>query len=86
MPASVGAVVARELDEVDLMGDRDRAGEVGDEDEARLQRRDENRLATGVVARDLGAELLDARIQLLGREEDVADAGVRRFYEARSSR
>jgi hypothetical protein len=66
VPAGVGAVVARELDE------RDRAREVGQEDEARLQQRDEQQVAAGVVARDLGAELADARLQLLGGEKDLA--------------
>jgi hypothetical protein len=59
VPARVGAVVAGELDEVDLVRDRDRAREVGEEDEARLQQRDQQQLAVGVVARDLGAELVD---------------------------
>jgi hypothetical protein len=72
VPAGVGAVVARELDEVDLVRDRNRAREVGQEDEARLQQRDEQQVAAGVVARDLGAELADARLQLLGGEKDLA--------------
>jgi hypothetical protein len=65
--------------------DRDRAREVGEEDEARLQQRDEEQVAAGVVAGDLGAQLADAALQLLGGEEDVADAGVQ-IYDARSSR
>jgi hypothetical protein len=56
----VGAVVAGELDEVDPVANRDRAREVGQEDEARLQQRDEQQVAAGVVARDVGAELADA--------------------------
>ena len=72
MAAGVGAVVAGELYEVDRVRDRDRAGEVGQEDEARLQQRDEQQVAAGVVARDLGAELADARLQLLGGEKDLA--------------
>jgi hypothetical protein len=48
--AGVGAVVARQLDEVDLVLDRDRAREVGEEDEARLQQRDEQQVAVLVVA------------------------------------
>jgi hypothetical protein len=66
--------------------DPDLAREIGEEDEARLQQRDEEQLAALVLAGDLGAELADARLQLLGREEDVADAGVDGFYEARSRR
>jgi hypothetical protein len=75
--AGVGAVVARQLDEVDLVLDRDRAREVGEEDEARLQQRDEQQVAVLVVARDLRAQLLDAAAQLVGAEEDLADACVR---------
>jgi hypothetical protein len=86
MAAGVGAVVAGELDEVDSVANRDRAREVGQEDEARLQQRDEQKVAAGIVAGDVGAELADARLQLLGREKDLADAGVRRSYDARSSR
>jgi hypothetical protein len=57
--------------------DRRRAREVGEEDEARLQRADENRLASFVVARDLGAELTDPRGELIRREIDLADPRVR---------
>jgi len=65
--------------------DPDRARKVGEKDEARLQQRDEEEVAVGVVLADLRTELADARAQLLGAEEDVADAGVL-FYEARSNR
>jgi hypothetical protein len=85
VPARVGAVVAGELDEVDLVRDRNRAGEVGEEDDARLQQRDEQQVAVRVVPCDLGAELVDAGLKLLGGEEDVAYAGVA-DYDARSSR
>jgi len=64
--AGVGAVVAGELDEVDSVRDRDRAGEVGQEDEARLEQRDEQQVAAVVVAGDVCAELANARFQLLG--------------------
>jgi hypothetical protein len=74
--ARVGAVVAGELDEVDLVRDRDRAGEIGEEDDARFQQRDQQQVAVGVVPCDLGAELVYPRLQLRGGEEDVADAGV----------
>jgi hypothetical protein len=83
--AGVRAVVAGQLDEVDLVLDPDCAREVGEEDEARLQQRDEQQLAALVVARDVGSELFDAAAQLLGGEEDLADAGVG-LYDARSSR
>jgi len=85
VPAGAGAAVAGELDEVDLVEDRDRPREVGEEDDARLQRSDQEQLALGVVARDVGAELLDARPQFLGAEEDLADARIG-GYDARSSR
>jgi hypothetical protein len=75
--AGVGAVVARELDEVDRVWNRDRAREVGQEDEARLQQRDEQQVATGVLAGDLRAELIDPSSQLVGCEKDLADAGIR---------
>jgi hypothetical protein len=65
--------------------DPELAREVGEEDEARLQERDQQQLAALVVAGDLGAELVDARVQLRGGEEDVAYAGID-GYEARSSR
>jgi hypothetical protein len=86
MPTGSGAVVARELDEVDLVGDRDCAREVRQEDEARLQEGDQEQLAALVVLGDLGAELGDALSQLRGTEEDVSESRVARFYDARSSR
>jgi hypothetical protein len=74
--------VARKLEEVDRVGDRDRAREVGEEDEARLQRGDEERLPTGVVAGDVAAELADTCGQLLPRQVDLADGA--RLYDASS--
>jgi hypothetical protein len=74
--AGVGSVVAGQLDEVDLVRDGNRAREVGQEDEARLQQRDEQQLAVLVVPRDLCAELRDAVAQFLRAEEDLSDAGV----------
>ena len=62
MPALVGAGrVARELDEVQAVMDPDRTRKVGDEDDARLEGRDEERLSTLVVTGDLAAELADTR-------------------------
>jgi hypothetical protein len=55
---------------------RHRAGQVGEKDEARLERADEERLAALVVTRDLGSELADARRDGVGREVDLADARV----------
>ena len=74
MPSGGGAAVAGELDEIQLMRDRDGAREVRDEEQRAFQRRDEDRLATGVVLGDLRAELGDARLDLLGGEVRVADA------------
>jgi len=42
--------------------DEECAGEVGKEDDAGLQRADEQRLAAFIVARDLAAELANARV------------------------
>jgi hypothetical protein len=61
--------------------DRQRPREVGEEDEARLEAADEDRLAARVVGADLGAQLLDPRGDLGGGEVDLADGvvGVRRL-------
>ena len=77
--------VARKLAEVEPVRDGSRAGEVGDEDEARLQRRDEQRLTAVVVARELAAELSNACLQLPAREVDLAEA-LAAAYDASSSR
>src|SRR5882672_9414149 len=84
--AHLRVAVTGELDEVERVRDRDRPREVRDEDEARLQRADQDRLAAVVVARDLGAELVHARAELVGRKVDLADPRVRGelSYEARS--
>jgi hypothetical protein len=57
--------------------DRQGAGEVREEDEARLQGADEDRLAPVVVAGDLGAELADTGRDLGRRQVDLADPVVR---------
>jgi len=85
MAARVRAVVPGELDELDLVRNRDRPREVGEKDDARFEQRDEQQLALGVVVRDLRAELLDASTKLLRREEDLSDAVVG-DYDATSSR
>jgi hypothetical protein len=76
--------VARELEEVEPVWNRERSREVGDEDDAGLERCDEERLEAVVIARDLGAQLADARLQLLAGEVDVPQP--RRPYDASSSR
>jgi hypothetical protein len=77
--------VARELDEVEPMRDPERAREICDEDEARLQGRDEQRLTSVVVTCEVAAELADACLQLLAREVDLAEARAP-SYDASSSR
>ncbi len=76
------AAVARELDEVERVRNREGAREVDEERDGGLQRADEQRLAAGVVAGELCAELGDARADLLGREVDLSDPVVGGAYEA----
>jgi hypothetical protein len=68
----VGAV-RRELDEVEGVGDADGARQVRDEDDARLEGRDEERLTAAVVADDLAPELADTVGQLPSGEVDLAN-------------
>jgi hypothetical protein len=56
------------------MEDRHGAAEVGKKDDARLQQADQQRVATGVVERDLLAQLGDTCSDLPGTEIDVPDA------------
>jgi hypothetical protein len=58
------------------VGDRQRPRQVGEEDDARLQRRDQDGLQPLVVRGDRGAELVDARLELLRAEVNVSDAFV----------
>ncbi|HEX3453631.1 MAG TPA: hypothetical protein VHS03_03330 [Gaiellaceae bacterium] len=58
------------------MHDLHRARQVGEEDEARLQATDQDRLAARVVPADLLPELFDARADLVGGEVDLADPAV----------
>jgi hypothetical protein len=74
--ALVVLAVARQLDEVEGVVDPRGAGEVADEGDARLERADEQRLLAGIVARELGAQLADAGADLVGVQEDLADALV----------
>ena len=69
-------LVAGQLEEVELVRDGDRAREVGQEDETRLQRRDEEWILALVVAGDVGAELSDACGDLGGGEVDLPDARI----------
>jgi hypothetical protein len=74
--ALVVLAVARELDEVERVMDGDRAREVADERDARLQRADEERLAAGVLAGDLGADLAYTGADLDGVEKYFTDPVV----------
>jgi hypothetical protein len=68
--------VPGELDEVERVVDGRRPREVADEGDARLERSDEERLLPLVVTRQLGRDLADAGGDLVGVEEDLADALV----------
>jgi hypothetical protein len=75
-PAAAVAVVSREGDEIEVVDDRQRPREIGDEDDRGLQRRDKDRLEPFVVGGDLRAELLDPSLDLLGGEVRLADPSV----------
>jgi hypothetical protein len=70
------AVVRRELDEIQVVQNRRRAREVRKEDEARLERRDEQRLEAVVVRRNLGSEFRDPASNLVPAEVYLADPMV----------
>jgi hypothetical protein len=56
--------------------DRQRPRQVGEENDAGLQRRDEQRLELLVIAGDLSAQLRYPGGDLAGRQVDVADGRV----------
>jgi hypothetical protein len=68
--------VAGQLDEVERVMDRQAAREVAQERDAGLQRPDQQRLTAFVVAAEVGADLAYAGLDLVGVEEDLADALV----------
>src|SRR3954463_9015647 len=74
VPAGCGTAVACELDEVQLVDRRNRAREIGGEEERSLGGPPEHETAVAVVSRDLGSELGDARLDLLLGEIGLADA------------
>ncbi len=76
MAAHPCAAVAGELDEVHRVKDRDRTREVSRKDETRLEGTDEHRLAAGVIARDLRADLPHPSGKLRRREVDLPDPVV----------
>jgi hypothetical protein len=69
--------IAGQLDELEVVEDGQRPREVGEEDDARLQRRDEQGLAAVVVGSQLASQLPDAGGDLGGSEVDLADPLVR---------
>jgi len=69
-----GTAVAGELDEIELVYERDRTRQVGDEKQRTFERRDEQQIETGVVRGDLGTQFADPRLNLLGGEVGLADA------------
>ena len=78
--------VARDRHEVDLARDRDRAHQVGHEEDRALEHADEQQLAAGVVGGDLRAELADARLQALLVDQDLADRPARARSATRGTR
>jgi hypothetical protein len=59
-----------------VVEDRGRPRKIGEEDETRLQRRDKQRLEPVVVGGNLRTELLDAALDLVAAEVDLADTSV----------
>ena len=57
-------------------GTLDLAHQVGEEEHRALQHADQQQVAVRVVSRDLGAELAHAVLEVVGLDEDLADAGV----------
>ena len=92
VPTGRAAGVSGQLDELEVMEDRQRARQVGEEDDAGLERRDEQRLEPVVFACQLCPDLPDARADLGSAEVDLADPAVcgydasfRRYRWARRS-
>jgi hypothetical protein len=80
--AGRGARVSGQLDEIELVRDGYRPGEIREEDDARLQRRDEDGVAAVVVRGDVAPELPDPRRDRGRGEKDLPDALVAGPYEA----
>jgi virulence-associated protein VagC len=74
--AVVVVPVTGQLEEVEVVEDRDRARQVAEKRDAALQRADEQRLSPGVVRCQLGADLAYPGADLVGVEEDLSDAFV----------
>jgi hypothetical protein len=72
-PIRTAARIGGQLEEVERVGNRKGSREIGQEDGARLQRRDEQRLAPCVRFGELCAELGDAATDLRTGQVDVPD-------------
>jgi hypothetical protein len=70
--------------EVDLAPDVQVAHEVGQEQEGALEDADQQEILAGVVAGYLIRHLLDAMLQLVGLDEDLADLFAHGAAESRS--
>ena len=68
--------VARDRHEVHLAGDGELAHQVGEEEHRALEHPDHHQVAALVVGADLGAELGDPALQVLGQTSDLPDHGV----------
>src|SRR5215217_2440972 len=62
--------------EVDLARDLDLAHQVAEEEDGALEDADQEQVLVRVVAGDLGAELADAVLQVVGLDDDLADGFV----------
>ena len=71
-----GRAVGGHGHEVDLARDLDVAHEVGQEEHGALEHADQQQVLARVVARDLGGQLADPVLELVGLDEDLADGGV----------
>src|SRR5438094_251195 len=76
-PGGVGrGAVARDRHEVDLAGHRDRAHQVGHEEDRSLEHAHEQELAPRVVGGNLAAELVDACLEHVLLDQDLADSAL----------
>jgi hypothetical protein len=70
------ALVRCELDDVERVRDGERAGDVREEDDARLERRDQDRIEARVITRDLVAELGNPGSNLRAAEIDGPEVAL----------
>jgi hypothetical protein len=91
--AGAAASIRREFHDVERVGDRQCSRQIGEEDDARLEGRDEDRIESRVVAGELGSELENAGRDLGPAQIDRPDGalfrwglGSRHDYDARRSR